>query len=72
MRAITNKDGSITLAADSGADAYLLEPFANGVKVSKYWQGTPVSIGGEITKYPLLRICPLEPNAREENDGQTD
>ena len=65
MRAITNKDGTITLMADSGADAYLLEPFAYGVKVSEYWHGAPVFTGGKTTKYPLLRIRPLEPDARE-------
>lgn len=66
MRAITNKDGSITLVADSGADAYLLEPFTHGIEIVEYRQSAPVSIGGKITTYPILMLRPLEP--REAND----
>lgn len=69
MRALPNKDGSITLVADNGADAYILEPFIYGVKVAAFWQSVPVSTPGnrEPTTYPVLMIRPENPiEMREE------
>lgn len=69
MRAITNKDGSITLTADSGADAFLLAPFWKGIEVRAYWQSAPVSLGDRITTYPRLTIRPLGPQAIKKVEG---